>query len=89
MDIGVLLGLAGLNMLDGNPMFLGPFLQLFTDVFGAIIDPNGPGFSTPFENAVKSPDHTLSGQGKVDLDAEALAVEIIQDAQQPKGTTIH
>jgi hypothetical protein len=31
LDTGVLLGLAGL---DGNPMFLSPFHQRFTDVFG-------------------------------------------------------
>ena len=35
-DIGVLLGLAGLDVLDSNPMLLRPFHQLFTDVFGAI-----------------------------------------------------
>ena len=33
---GSMLGLAGLDMLDGNPLFLGPFHQLFADVFLAI-----------------------------------------------------
>ena len=36
LDAGVVPGLAGLDMLDGNPMFLGPFCQLSTDVFRAI-----------------------------------------------------
>jgi len=35
-DVGVLLRLAGLDMLDGNPMFLSPFYQLFTNVFRAV-----------------------------------------------------
>jgi hypothetical protein len=35
-DIGILLGLPGLDVLDRNALFLGPFSQLFTDVFGAI-----------------------------------------------------
>jgi hypothetical protein len=30
---------------------------------------------------VKTSDHTLSGQGKVYLDAEALAVKVIQNVQ--------
>ena len=36
LDSGVLLRLAGLDVLDGNPMFLSPFHQLFTDVFRAV-----------------------------------------------------
>jgi hypothetical protein len=88
LDVGVLLRLAGLDMLDGNPMFIGPFRQLVTDVFGAIVDPNGAGLTAPFDDPIKASDHTLGGQRKVDLDAEALTVKIIQDVQQPKGTTI-
>ena len=40
LDVGILLRLSGLDMQDGNPMFLGPFHQLFTDVFRAIVDPD-------------------------------------------------
>ena len=40
-DAGVLLGLSGLDMQDGNPMFLGLLHQLFTDVFRTIVDPWG------------------------------------------------
>ena len=39
LDIGVLLRLAGLDVQDGDPLFLSPFQQSFTDVFGAIINP--------------------------------------------------
>jgi hypothetical protein len=39
LDVGALLMLAELDMLDGSPMFLSPFHQLFADVFGAIVDP--------------------------------------------------
>ncbi len=49
MDVGVLLGLTRLDMLDGNPMFLGPFHQLFADVFGAIVDPYGAWLAAPFD----------------------------------------
>jgi hypothetical protein len=36
LDIGVLLGLSGLDVLNSDALFLGPFSQFFTDVFGAI-----------------------------------------------------
>jgi hypothetical protein len=53
---GVLPGLSGLEMLDGNPRLLSPISQLFTDVFRAIVNPNGPGLSAPFQDAVKAAD---------------------------------
>ncbi len=81
LDIGVLLGLAGLNVLDGNPMFLSLFHQLFTDVFRAIVNPNGPGFSAPLDDTVKTPDHTLSGQREINLDPKTFAVEVVQHVQ--------
>ena len=51
MDIGVLLGLAWLDVEDGNPLFLSPFHQIFTDVFRAVINPNGAGLAAPFDVA--------------------------------------
>ncbi len=53
LDIGVLLGLTRLDVLDGNPLLFGPFQQLATDVFRVIIDPDCPGFSSPFDDAIK------------------------------------
>jgi hypothetical protein len=47
LDVGALLMLAELDMLDSNPMFLSPFHQLFADVFGAIVDPYGARLSSP------------------------------------------
>lgn len=41
LDAGVLLRLAGLDVLDRNPMFLSPFHQLATDVFRVVVDPDG------------------------------------------------
>lgn len=37
LDAGVLLRLSWLDVLDSNTLFLGPFLQLFTDVFRAAV----------------------------------------------------
>ena len=49
LDIGVLLWLSGLDVLDGNPLFLGPDQQLATDVVRAVVDPDGAGFAAPFD----------------------------------------
>ena len=39
LDVGVLLRLAGLDVLDRDAPFLGPDQQLPTDVFRAVVDP--------------------------------------------------
>ena len=36
LDVSVLLWLAGLDVLDGDARFLGPYQQLATDVFRAV-----------------------------------------------------
>ena len=41
LNIGILLRLAGLDMLDGYFQFLVPDQKLTTDVFWAVINPNG------------------------------------------------
>jgi hypothetical protein len=48
LDVSVLLGLPRLNVQDGNPLFLSPFHQHFTDVFRAVVDPYCAGFAAPF-----------------------------------------
>ena len=37
---------------------------------------------------IKAPDHTLSRQGKIDLYPQPFTVEVVQDIQQPKCTTV-
>ena len=49
LDVGVLLGLTGLDVLDGNTVFRGPDQQLATDVFRAVVDPNGAWLAAPFD----------------------------------------
>ena len=66
---------AGLDVLDCNPLTRIPFHQLFTDVFGAVVDAYGAWLAAPFDDPVKAPDHALGGQGKVDLAAQTFAVE--------------
>ena len=53
LDVGVLLRLAWLDVLDRNPMFFSPFSQGFADVFGAIVDPDRARLAPPFDDAVE------------------------------------
>ena len=62
LDVSVLLGLAWLDVLDGNPMFLSPFSQRFTDVFGALVDPDRARFSAPFDDVIEAAYHPLGAQ---------------------------
>ncbi len=39
LDGGVVLRLAGLDVLNGDAPFLGPYHKLATDVFRAVVDP--------------------------------------------------
>ncbi len=59
LDVGILLGLARLDVLDGDAPFLGPNQQLATDVFRAVVDPNGSRLAPPFDDPVKAPDDSF------------------------------
>lgn len=84
LDAGVLLWLAGLDVGQGNALLLGPCHQRGTDVFGAVVDPDRQGLAAPFDDLVQGPDHPFGGQREIDLDAQALAVEVVQHVQQPE-----
>jgi hypothetical protein len=49
MDVGVLLGLTGLDVLDRDAPFLSPYQQLATDVFRAVVHPYDAGLAAPFD----------------------------------------
>ena len=88
LDVGVLLGLARLDVLDCNPLFLGPYQQLATDVFRAVVHPNGAGLAAPFDDPVQAANDTFGGPRDVDLNAQACTGEVVQHVQQPKRAAI-
>ena len=64
LNVGVLLRLSGLDVLDGNALFLSPFQQLATDIFRAIINPNYSWFSTPLDDPVQAADDPFGRERK-------------------------
>ena len=53
LDVGVLLRLAGLDVLDGDAPPRSPYQQLATDVFRAVINPNGAWLAAPLDDPIK------------------------------------
>lgn len=88
LDIYVLLRLAGLDVVEGNALIFGSDSQCRTDVFRAVIDPDGQRLTAPLDDLVQRPDHALGREREVDLDAQALTVEIIQHVQRPELSTL-
>jgi len=74
LDISVLLRLSGLDVLDGNALFISSFQQLTTDILRPIIYPNG---------SIKAANDPFGWQRKIYLDAQTLAVKIIQHCILP------
>ena len=54
LNISVALRLAGLDLLGGYSLSLGPYQKLATDVFWAVINPNSVWPPTPFDNSVQT-----------------------------------
>jgi hypothetical protein len=59
LDVGILLGLSGLDVLDGDAPPLGPGQQLATEVYRAIVDPYGAWLAAPFN--VEEDQETVRG----------------------------
>ena len=68
LDIGVLLGLSGLGVLDVDAALCGPCHQLSTDVFRAIIDPNYLRPASPLDDPVQAAHHPFGRQREVHFD---------------------
>ena len=84
LDIGVLLRLSGLNVAQSNPLFLCPFHELAADIFRAVVHTNGERLAAPFDDLVQAADDAFCRQRKVHFNAQSLAVEVVQNIQQPE-----
>ena len=88
LDIGVLLGLSRLNVRQGDALLFSPIQQCLTDIFRAIVDADRPWFAPPLNDVVQAADDPLCRQGKVHLDAQTSAVEVVQQVQQPERAAV-
>ena len=73
---------------QGDALLFGPTQQGLTDVFGAVVHADGLWLATPLDDVVQAADDPLGRQGEVDLDAQAVAVEVIEHVQKPERAAV-
>ena len=67
---------------------LGPGLDGCTDVLRAVVTADHAGLTPPGDDLLESPDHSLRGQGKVNLNAQRLPVEVIDHIEKPETPAV-
>ena len=86
--VGILLRVAWLDIPQRNPLLLRPLLELFADVFRTIITADSGWFAPPLDDLLQHPFDSRGRQGKIHLDAQCFAIEVIDHIKQPHRTTI-
>jgi len=81
LDIGVLRGFARLDVLQGDALALSPLGQRVGDELRAVVQANLQRRTSHLHQFVERPDDARSRQAGVDLDAQALAVELVDDVE--------
>jgi len=88
LDIGILLRLTVLDVLELNPGLLRPAGDRPTDIFRSLTTSNRVRIPAPGDDLSQSPDDSFRGQREVNLDAQSLAVEINDHVEQPKASAV-
>ena len=88
LDVSVLLRLAWLDVRQGDAVLFSPIQQRGTDLFRAVIHADGLGLALPLDDVVQAAGDPLCRQGKVHLDAQTFAVEVVQHVQQPERAAV-
>ncbi|MNG23722.1 hypothetical protein D3C85_1639290 [compost metagenome] len=68
-DIGILLRVTGLDIVQPDVLLSGPFLELLTDIFRTVITADGGRFATPRYHLLQCSLHPRGGQRKIHFDA--------------------
>lgn len=87
LDIGALRGFARLDVLQGDAPALSPLGQRVSDELWAVIQSNRQWRTAHLHQLVQGPNDAHSRQAGVDLDAQALAVELVDDVEGPEAAT--
>lgn len=88
LNVGVLLRLARLDVLDADTLLLRPGKQSATDVFRPVIAADCSRLATPLDDLLQGTDHASGWEREIDLDAQSFAVEVIQHVEQPEAAPV-
>jgi len=75
-------------MLQPDAPLSSPILNRTTDVFRPVIAPNHLRLAPPRDDLLELPNDPLGGRGEVHLHPDGLAVEVIDDVEQPKRPAV-
>ncbi len=81
LDVGVLLRLARLNVLDSDSVFAGPGLHSTTDILGAVIAPYHLRFPAPADDLFQRPNQSVCRQSEIRFDTQRFPIEVIDHVQ--------
>ena len=82
------MGVAWLNVLQPDAPLSSPVLNRATDVFRPIITTNHLRLPPPRDDLLELSNNPLGRQGEVHLHPDGLAVEVIDDIEQPKRPAV-
>ena len=82
------MGVAWLNMFQPDAPLGRPVLNRATDVFRAVVTSNHLRLTPPSDDLLELPNDPLGRQGEVHLHSDGLAVEVIDDVEQPKRPAV-
>src|SRR5262245_52121135 len=87
LDVRVLIRFAWLDVLNCHSRRLGPLNERFTEKFRAIVGTQDLRQPTLTAQALEDSDQSLRSNRCIDFDVQRLAIEIVNDIEQPKATT--
>src|SRR5215467_543096 len=87
-DEGVLIGLAGLNVAEADPLRRTPLDEGFGNELGAIVDAHPSRAAIEPHELVQHPNDPGAGDGGADLDRQRLPIALIDDREGPEGTAV-
>src|SRR5215813_10482507 len=88
LDEGILIGLAGLNVAQADPLSRTPLDEGLGDELRAVVDTHPGRAAIKSHELVQHPNDPGAGDGGADLDRKRLSVALVEDREGPEGTAV-
>ena len=88
LDVSILLRLAWLDEIDADSAPGGSGQRHGANVLWAVVAADRIWFAPPFDDSVQRSDDTFGWQREIDLDSQALSIEIIDDVKQADAASV-
>lgn len=88
IDLGVLLRLAPVDVLDADAGPLGPTQLCAADVLRAVVAADRSGLAAPLGDPFERPDHARRGQGEVGSHSKVLPAEVVDHVERAEAVPV-